>query len=343
MREHLVPVGDMNSDQDPPTVSFVVPTLNAARTLRVCLQSVFSQQYPPDKMELLVVDGGSTDSTLAIAREFPCRVLSNPYRYEEGPGGGKSIGFQDAGGDIVVFLDSDNELGSPQWLMNTVLPYSRRKDIVGTFSHLVPKADGGGLSRYLTKANPQPSIRFWKPEDVVRLPIEHSGFRIVKLNAACDLSNGASVRRDVLRVCGGYDYGLETTKRLIDAGYSTFAWPGGTDVYHHFVGVTLRQLVRKRISRLRRFKAWEGQGLRSYTITIYRPTSGDEYLRLWARVIKSMSLLTVPEAAWRTVRDRDSSWLYHPVVSFLDTGVHILLLWELVLRIVGQKRGSRPT
>jgi|GEM_PF-2150975 len=331
----------MNSDTPSPRVSFVVPTYNASRTLEVCLRSITAQRYPHSLIEVLLVDGGSTDSTLDIAGGFPCKLLTNPYRYEEGPQGGKNIGFRHASGEVVIFLDSDNELGSPEWLTRTVLPYTERGDLAGTFPHIIPRSDGGGLSRYLTKANPQPVRRFWQPDDVVVVSRSDDRFRIVRLRAACDLSNGASVRRDLLRKLGGYDYGIETTKRLIDAGHTTFAWPNGTEVFHHYVDFTLRRLVRKRVARLRRFKAWEREGLRTYTTSVYKPRTGEDYVRLGARVLKSLSFLTVPEAAWRGARDRDSAWLYHPIVSFIDTTLYILFLWDLALRTTVLAHTSR--
>jgi glycosyltransferase involved in cell wall biosynthesis len=324
-------------------VSFVIPTFNAAKTLGICLESVFRQDYPWERVEVLIVDGGSTDETLAIARKFQCRFLTNPIRFEDGPGAGKDIGFRHASGDIVVFLDSDNELASARWLRNMVAPYLSRPNVVGTFSHLIPKSDGGLLSRYLTKTHSQPAIRFWQPNDVVRLPEDDSQFRLIRLNAACDLSNGASARRECLYAVGGYDYGFETTKRLMDAGYTTFAWPRGVEVYHHYTGVTLRNLVRKRIARLRRFKTWQKEGLRNYTTSVYKPRSGDDYVQFCARVLKSLSFMTLPEAAWRSARERDGAWLYHPLVSFIDTNLHIIFLWDVGLRALGLKRGSGGT
>jgi len=333
----------MISEEALPRVTFVIPTYNASATIDICLQSVIAQNYPVNLVEVLIVDGGSTDSTLEKAHRFPCKYLNNPYRYEDGPQGGKSIGFRSASGEIVVFLDSDNELASPQWLVRTVLPYRRSRDIVGTFPRIVPRSDGTALSRYLTRANPLPVVRFWQPDDVVVVDRQGEEFRIVRLRAACDLSNGASVRRDILFQLGGYDYGYETTKRLIDAGYAMFAWPNGTDVFHHFARFTLRRLVKKRVARLRRFRAWEGEGLRDHTVSVYRPRAGDDYLRLGARTLKSLLFLTIPEAVWRGVRDRDWAWLYHPLVSFLETNLHIIFLWDLALRSLSLGCESKRT
>jgi len=48
-------------------ITFAMPTLNAARTIERALQSIRSQTIPKDQLEILVIDGGSTDATREIA------------------------------------------------------------------------------------------------------------------------------------------------------------------------------------------------------------------------------------------------------------------------------------
>lgn len=70
-----------------PFVTIVIPTLNEERYLERCLRSVLDDPYPRDRLELLVLDGGSTDATVAIAErlgdELPLvRVVHNPGRLQ---------------------------------------------------------------------------------------------------------------------------------------------------------------------------------------------------------------------------------------------------------------------
>jgi glycosyltransferase involved in cell wall biosynthesis len=57
------------------SISVIIPTLNSAKTLKDCLESIVAQDYPEDKIEIIIADGGSTDSTLSIVSEFS--VASN--------------------------------------------------------------------------------------------------------------------------------------------------------------------------------------------------------------------------------------------------------------------------
>ncbi len=81
----------------------VIPVFNSAGYLRRCLESLEKSARRP--LEILVVDDGSTDGTVAVAEEFNVRVL----RMEErgGPSKARNRGAAEARGDIVLFLDAD--------------------------------------------------------------------------------------------------------------------------------------------------------------------------------------------------------------------------------------------
>lgn len=87
-----------------PFVSVIVPTKDAARFLSDALDSVEAQTY--DHWEVVLVDGESTDDTLAIARRYPgVRIV--------GQGGAGladawNCGIEAAEGELIAFLDSDD-------------------------------------------------------------------------------------------------------------------------------------------------------------------------------------------------------------------------------------------
>ena len=64
-------------------VSVLVPVRNEERCIGVCLESILAQDYPPEKLEILVMDGNSTDATGSIVRNFATttgriRCINNP-------------------------------------------------------------------------------------------------------------------------------------------------------------------------------------------------------------------------------------------------------------------------
>lgn len=86
-----------------PSITVVTPCLNAAATIRETLESVHGQGYP--RLEHVVVDGGSTDATVEIAREYGARVVSEPDR---GRPDAANKGIRLATGDVVAFLNADD-------------------------------------------------------------------------------------------------------------------------------------------------------------------------------------------------------------------------------------------
>ncbi len=88
-----------------PLVSVVIPAYNAEGYLAATIESVLAQTYRP--LEVLVVDDGSSDGTVALARSFgdPVRVIEQENK---GPAGARNTGFAEARGDIIALLDADD-------------------------------------------------------------------------------------------------------------------------------------------------------------------------------------------------------------------------------------------
>jgi glycosyltransferase involved in cell wall biosynthesis len=89
-----------------PVISVVVPSFNQGRFLEQALASIFDQEYP--RAEVIVVDGGSSDDSVAIIRRYEDRLL----RWRSGPDGGQAAAIEEgvshASGDLVAWLNSDD-------------------------------------------------------------------------------------------------------------------------------------------------------------------------------------------------------------------------------------------
>ncbi len=85
-------------------MSVIVPTKNAARFLAAALDSIERQTY--ENLEILLVDGGSSDTTLAIASRYErVRVIEQTGT---GLADAWNRGLEAAGGELIAFLDSDD-------------------------------------------------------------------------------------------------------------------------------------------------------------------------------------------------------------------------------------------
>jgi glycosyltransferase involved in cell wall biosynthesis len=88
-----------------PLVSVIIPTFNSGRFLEKCLSSLKKQTY--ERLEIVVVDDGSTDSTIGIAEKHGCRIIRTP---KVGRVAAKNEGVKYSFGEYLFFVDSDMEL-----------------------------------------------------------------------------------------------------------------------------------------------------------------------------------------------------------------------------------------
>ncbi len=90
---------------DEPLVSVVIPAYNAAPFIRRAIDSVLAQTWK--KLEIIVVDDGSTDETAAIASSYgkPVTLVQKP---NGGPSSARNLGIRKSRGDWIAFLDADD-------------------------------------------------------------------------------------------------------------------------------------------------------------------------------------------------------------------------------------------
>src|SRR5437773_7358609 len=86
-------------------ISVTIPTLNSSKTLAMTVNSVLDQGLN-EAPEVIVVDGGSTDATLEIAQSYGAKIIPFEGRLL----GARRRGLQEARGDTIVLLDSDQIL-----------------------------------------------------------------------------------------------------------------------------------------------------------------------------------------------------------------------------------------
>jgi len=99
-----------NRASNQPLVSVILPTYNRAYIVSKALQSVLSQTYR--NFEVIVIDDGSTDNTKEIITNIACKDSRVKYfrnNENKGPAGARNVGINLAKGELIAFIDDDDE------------------------------------------------------------------------------------------------------------------------------------------------------------------------------------------------------------------------------------------
>nr|MDQ4040523.1 glycosyltransferase family 2 protein [Actinomycetota bacterium] len=261
-----------------PLVSIVVATLNSERHLPECLDAVLAQDWPRERMEILIVDAGSTDRTREIARERGVdRVLDNPRRTAEA---GKAVGLRAAHGELVCSVDSDNIVVGSDWLRRMVKPFADPEVIGSEVARFHYRREDGLINRWhaLTGVTDPMTIYLgnYARDSLVTgawtgLPhdseLREGWERVTLRRGAVPVlgANGFVLRRAAALKAvpvGDYHFDLDYVHELVAAGHPVF---GRVDaaVRHYFCDGP-RQFVRKTRRRAEDFFFFRHEGRRSY-------------------------------------------------------------------------------
>lgn len=182
----------------PPIASVIIPAFNEQQYIGEALDSLLNSQFDHNQLEIIVVDNGSTDNTVAIANSKGVRVEIQPNIKV---GAVRNRGARLASGKYLIFLDSDCVV-SPLWILNGIQQLEENETLVL-----------GG--QYLTRAQPSWLERYWA------LSNSTGAVHLTTLVGGCIF-----IRKDTFLDVGGFDESLnsgedsEITSRLKNKGYS---------------------------------------------------------------------------------------------------------------------------
>lgn len=186
-----------------PQVSVVIPVFNAGRHIEPCLASAFDQGADL-AMEVIVVDDGSTDETVAKLREFPqliCLQQSNA-----GPAAARNAGVRRARGEFVAFLDAD-DLWPEGKLRMQIDMLMRHPDAAMCFGDCRQFEESSGWPRTLFETGGY-GERAWGAGPY----LQEAYTRLLRDNFIT--TGSVVVRRQVLDALGGFDQGLHLVEDL---------------------------------------------------------------------------------------------------------------------------------
>ena len=104
-----------------PFISVVVPVYNREDLIQNCIESLLSLEYPKDRIEIIIVDNGSSDRTPEVIQKYGVIYVLEERR---GSSCARNKGVSVARGDLIAFTDSDCEV-SQDWALEIANSYSK--------------------------------------------------------------------------------------------------------------------------------------------------------------------------------------------------------------------------
>lgn len=310
-----------------PTISLAMATFNSARTLRESLQSVKAQDYPSE-VEIIVADGGSSDQSLTIAKQYGAKIHHVPIDKQNAEYN-KGIAVSKAKNEVLLMIDHDNILPHKNWLRNMVRPLMDNPKIIGAgclrFAH---EPGMTLLDRYFALIGAPDPVPFflnksahqsWLYDDFHlrgKLLADKGPYFLVELNPdkmPALGGNGCVLRRALLREAKSDPdnfFHIDIHVDLAIAGYRTYAFVKET--IKHLSNNSLLHFLARRRYFIEKYHFLD-YSRRRYSI--YEPNK--DKLRLLGYIIYSATFIgPLVDATRGYLKVQDFAWFLHPVMCF---------------------------
>lgn len=312
-----------------PKISIVIPTYNEEKDIGKCLQKIFSQDYPKNKLEVFLVDNYSTDNTVKIAKKYQVKVILNSYKDAQAS---KMLAFAQATGELFIYLDSDTFLMRKDWFKKMCVPLMEDKSVVGSFTKYIVYKTDNPLLRFLSYDELQrdPIYEFFSPSVYSTIKEDRKNYYLCEYELGKIPPAGLCLfRKKMLDAVWNPQKDkkymeLDSLVRLVNKGYKKFAFLPDIGIYHPFV-TKLSHVLAKRLRNIKKNYLHQDTP-REYTWFSFKNLTDQTKIVIW--IIYATTLIgPTLRGLYKSLKHKDFACMYEPIVSFTETWV---IIWGFV-------------
>jgi glycosyltransferase involved in cell wall biosynthesis len=310
------------------TVSMI--SYNDEAILEDCLVSIRNQDYDQNLIDILLIDGGSSDETLKIAQKYGATIISRPDLKNQ-PNIRGGIALQTAQTDLILFFSADNRFQEKDTLSEMAKTledqevvacetlrygYNQTDPILSRYFALIGGCDPIAVGLGKADRGPYDKNRVWHSFGAVQDCGEY-----YKIKFTADISkiptigtNGFLIKREMLDKMDYKENVAHTDMcvSLIRQGYNTFTFVKNKHIIH-YINITPTYFLKRRLLWA---KIYSGDKIkREYSVFQKKDTP-----RLILMILANFTLI-IPllRAVKGYLAVRDRAWFLHPLMCFTFT------------------------
>lgn len=303
-------------------VTLIIPTYNEEKHISNCLKSVFAQDYPKKLLQVIVVDGQSTDRTRAIAKELGAQVVPTTLINEEIK---RSYAIKHlAKGEIIGMVDADNYFPSQKdWLRKMIRPfddpeiaatdpmryaYRKEDNLITRYCALIGGDDAVAIYLGLNDHFCYMNNKLVGVADAIEDEGEYYRVTLHKERVPALGMNGFFFRKKIFE-----EHPMDSfmhpifVYRMAQAGHRVIAKVKQEII--HVQPASIRVHFRKKLRRMRRRKSGEMTWSYNYGLT------KKDYLLTSLYILSVLPVIADTVVGY--IRKPSGAWLFHPVNTFV--------------------------
>lgn len=317
-----------NTTISEPKVSIVIPTHFGEPFIGACLDSIYKQNYPKDKIEVIMpISKVTTDNSEKIARKYPVKIYINERILAEP---GKTLGYKHCTGDLYLYLDVDAELVSINWLKNLTRPFIEDETIVGATTRYMPDPNQNAFNRFMSRSPLQlpPMLEFLLPSFSDVTIEKKDNYNVIKVDPKrCPPMGMCVFRKKILNKVisdpDNFNYvDIAIPIQLAELGYDRMAYVEKDAGFYHRRNSLWRELRRTRRDVAVTYLPVVGE--RKFHYVNFKNPIDLLKIAYWITYV-NLIIPSLLVGIYKTIKYRDWAGMYELPLNFLLTNYVIYL------------------